>query len=103
MARARKKRINEKRLTKGQLRKLNALRRSLGNEIADKAFGEWLDTADTERSGQHDAEVLAEALQPLLNRKALRIPLGAYWLPAGGIRSWSSPPLPENKSYRASS
>ena len=33
--------INEKTLTKGQLRKLNALRKSLGTKIADKAFTQW--------------------------------------------------------------
>ena len=34
--------INEKTLTKGQLRKLNALRKSLGTKIADRAFTHWL-------------------------------------------------------------
>ena len=34
--------INEKTLTKGQLRKLNALRKSLGDKIADKAFAQWM-------------------------------------------------------------
>ena len=33
--------INENKLTKGQLRKLNALRKSLGDKIADKAFAQW--------------------------------------------------------------
>ena len=31
-------------LTKGQTRKLNALRNSLGNEIADDAFAKWMKT-----------------------------------------------------------
>ena len=31
-------------LTKGQTRKLNALRKSLGNEIADDAFAKWMKT-----------------------------------------------------------
>ena len=31
--------INEKALTKGQLRKLKALRKSLGTKIADRAYG----------------------------------------------------------------
>ena len=30
--------LNEKSMTKGQLRKLNALRKSLGDKIADRAF-----------------------------------------------------------------
>lgn len=33
--------INPKELTKGELRKLNALRKSLGDEIADDAFVKW--------------------------------------------------------------
>ena len=36
------KQIDESSLTKGQARKLNALRKSLGEEIADRAFLEWL-------------------------------------------------------------
>ena len=36
------KKIDDAGLTKGQLRKLNALRKSLGSDIADKAFSEWL-------------------------------------------------------------
>ncbi len=34
--------INEKALSKGELRKLNALRKSLGDKIADEAFTKWL-------------------------------------------------------------
>ena len=34
--------MNDKSLTKGQLRKLNALRNLLGKGIANKAFKEWL-------------------------------------------------------------
>ena len=34
--------INVKALSKGEIRKLTALRNSLGNEIADEAFAKWL-------------------------------------------------------------
>ena len=34
-------RYSEKELSKGELRKLNALRKSLGDDIAEKAFSEW--------------------------------------------------------------
>ena len=34
--------INENKLTKGQIRKLNALRKSLGDKIADRSFAQWL-------------------------------------------------------------
>ncbi len=34
--------IDVKALTKGEIRKLTALRKSLGNDIADEAFAKWL-------------------------------------------------------------
>lgn len=34
----------KKRLPKGQLRKLNALRKSVGPEIGEKAFSDWLES-----------------------------------------------------------
>ena len=34
--------INENKLTKGQVRKLNALRKSVGNELGDDVFSKWL-------------------------------------------------------------
>jgi len=74
------RRFNEKTLTKGQLRKLNALRKSLGKDIADRAFGEWLETSGVERGTAEDkgAAAVAEALSPLIKSKKLRIPRGGY-------------------------
>lgn len=34
--------INESKLTKGQVRKLNALRKSVGNELGEEVFSKWL-------------------------------------------------------------
>ena len=34
--------IDESSLSKGEIRKLNALRKPVGTEIGDKAFAEWL-------------------------------------------------------------
>ena len=34
--------IDENALTKGQIRKLNALRKSIGDDLAEEAFGKWL-------------------------------------------------------------
>jgi hypothetical protein len=42
MARKATSKINEKRLGKGDLRKLTALRKSLGDKIADAAFVQWM-------------------------------------------------------------
>ena len=36
--------IDQSTLTKGQVRKLNALRKSVGDEIAEYAFGKWMTT-----------------------------------------------------------
>ena len=37
-------RIDEGALTKGQLRKLNALRKSVGEEVGERAFAAWLES-----------------------------------------------------------
>ena len=34
--------INESNLTKGQVRKLNALRKSVGDALGEEVFGKWL-------------------------------------------------------------
>ena len=34
--------INESKLTKGQVRKLNALRKSVGDELGEEVFSKWL-------------------------------------------------------------
>ena len=52
--------MNKKSLTKGQLRKLNALRKSLGNQIADKAFMEWMK--------QQAKQAPAERADPVVNK-----------------------------------
>ena len=52
--------MNKKSITKGQVRKLNALRKSLGNQIADKAFKEWLK--------QQAKQAPAERADPVVNK-----------------------------------
>ena len=65
--------IREKSLTKGELRKLNALRKSLGDEIAEEAFVKWKAAKD-EGDGDPNVEIIEEALAPLLDK--LRISRG---------------------------
>ena len=67
--------INEETLNKGQIRKLNALRKSLGNEIADNAFTKWMKTQTKENSVQIDpvAVKIEEALSSLVHDKAFRL------------------------------
>ncbi len=74
-----KPRISEKDLSKGELRKLNALRKSLGDDIAEKAFAEWCASAGTDGvAGDKNADLITEALEPLVLSNKLRIPRGGY-------------------------
>ena len=78
--------IDEKSLSKGQVRKLNALRKSLGDEIAERAFGEWMESApETGDGGGQDrhARTITEALHPLIETGELRIPRGGYMIRRG--------------------
>jgi len=72
--------FDEKKLTKGQLRKLNALRKSLGTEIADKAFAEWLKKIGSDKIAPVDqnVELVAEALSSLIKNKKLKVPRGGF-------------------------
>ena len=84
MPRGRKPSMDDKSLSKGQLRKLNALRKSLGDEIANKAFAEWL---KSQPAGQLDSDKnanrIADALQPLIQSGKLRISRGGYLVRRG--------------------
>lgn len=62
--------IEEAAPTKGQLRKLNALRRSLGPDIADEAFAKWLDQAIEAPEGDNNMEIISDALRNLRFRKS---------------------------------
>lgn len=89
MPRKAKPKFDEKSLTKGQLRKLNALRKSVGSEIGEKAFSDWLESqpaAEGELVDQN-AEMVAEAVQKLRETKGLRIPRGGYRVYSGRGRT----------------
>lgn len=80
MARRAASGIDEEQLTKGQLRKLSALRKSLGEEIADRAFSEWLASSPSAspNGADRNAEVIADSLSKLANEGKLMIPCGGY-------------------------
>ena len=67
-------------LNKGQTRKLNALRKSLGNEIADNAFAKWMKTQTKENSVQIDpvAEKIKVALSSLVHDNTFRLGSKGY-------------------------
>ena len=76
--------IDESALSKGERRKLNALRKSVGAEIAERAFLEWLSTrpAGSEKEDPH-AGTIVDTLWPLVEEGRLAIPRGGYLLRRG--------------------
>ena len=78
--------INESTLKKGELRKLNALRKSIGDELGTKAFTQWFNAkGEKPEKAQQDINVerIAEALQPLIENGQLNIQRGGYLLRRG--------------------
>ena len=71
-------------LTKGQIRKLNALRKSVGPDIAERAFAQWLKSVNAEKTPVDKTSAqIAEAIQSALGRKGLSIPRGGYLIKRG--------------------
>ena len=73
--------INEKSLTKGQLRKLNALRKSLGGKIADQAFAQWLKEQPTKLTVVKTdpvAEKIVKAISVLATDKSFNLGRKGY-------------------------
>ena len=76
--------FTESELTKGQARKLTALRKSLGDQIANKAFAEWLTSQpEAVEAVDKNAEFIAELLVDQINQGKLRIPRGGYLVRRG--------------------
>ena len=70
--------FDESTLTKGQLRKLTALRKSVGPAIADEAFAKWLEQAVAEPEEDENAEAISDALWSLIEKGRLSIRRGGY-------------------------
>ena len=78
--------IDERALTKGQIRKLNALRKSVGNSIADEAFAKWITQAADAPDTDENANVIADALWALIQEGKLTIRRGGYLVRRGRKR-----------------
>ena len=71
-------RIDEKDLTKGELRKLNALRKSIGDEFADEAFAKWYNHhGKSDAARDPNIEHIEKALTPLIDK--VRFPRGSAY------------------------
>lgn len=77
--------IDESALNKGQARKLAALRKSLGDEIADRTFLEWLAPRPAAAGSAPDdnAALIVDTLWPLVQQGTLAIPRGGYLIRRG--------------------
>ncbi len=78
--------IDETNLGKGQLRKLSALRKSLGPAIADEAFAKWLAQSTEAPDGDANADVIADELWKLIEEGRLTIRRGGYTVRRGRKR-----------------
>ena len=95
MDRESKTSMDESTLTKGQLRKLNALRKSVGDEVGEKAFGEWLASQETGKGkADGNAALILDTLWPLVDQGTLAIPRGGYLLRRGRGRIIVEPARP---------
>jgi len=72
--------IDHSTLTKGQVRKLNALRKSVGDNIAQDAFGKWMKTQSKTPKEVRDpvADALVAALSNLTSDKSFRLGTKGY-------------------------
>ena len=67
--------IDQSTLTKGQVRKLNALRKSVGDDIAEDAFGKWMMNQSKTPKEVRDpvADALVAALSHLNHDKGFKL------------------------------
>ena len=86
--------IDENSLTKGQRRKLNALRKSVGTEIGEQAFAAWLASQPAAAAADANAALIVDTLWPLVQQGALAIPRGGYLLRRGRGRIVVEPAQP---------
>ena len=77
--------IDENSLTKGQRRKRDALRKSVGNEIGEQAFAAWLASQPAAATAKADANagLIVDTLWPLVQQGTLAIPRGGYLVRRG--------------------
>ena len=80
--------IDESTLTKGQRRKLNALRKSVGDEIGAQAFAAWLSSQQAAgTTAEANAALIVNTLWPLVQQGHALDP--ARRLPAPA-RAWAN-------------
>ena len=76
--------IDEKTLTKGELRKLNMLRKSVGTKLGETTFAKWYAEKEVAAPATDmNATLIAQALEPLVKSNKIKLPRGGYLLRRG--------------------
>ncbi len=72
-------------LSKGHQRKLIALRKSLGHDIANEAFEKWLATLPTKQEAQVDKNIQAmtDLVTPAIMDGSIRLPKKGFVITRG--------------------
>ncbi len=72
--------MDQSTLTKGHIRKLNALKKSIGDDLGEQAFSKWLKTQSKETTVKSDpvADKLASAISSLESDKSFRLGTKGY-------------------------
>jgi hypothetical protein len=68
--------IKESNLSKGHLRKLNALRKSVGDKLADEVFAKWMAEQPKSKPAEKSdpvAEKILAAIKPLEKDKSVKL------------------------------
>ncbi len=83
----RKASIDESSLTKMEIRKLNALRKSIGDELGAKAFSQWYESRPATIKAvpvDKTAEAIADAVMDLFTKGKIKaLPRGGYLVKRG--------------------
>ena len=84
--------IDESTLTRGQRRKLDTLRKSVGDEIGERAFAAWLSTQPKQEvvEEDHDAALIVDTLWPSSGKARWRSRGAAICFAAGVTGSFAS-------------
>ena len=83
MTRTSPKTIDESTLEKRQLCKPYVLRKSVGNEIGERAFAEWLSSQPDEEKTDKHPDLIATTLWPLVKEGRLANARGSNLIPRG--------------------
>ena len=82
----RKPTIDQSTLTKMELRKLNALKKSIGDDIGNKAFLEWMKKRPAKKAAPVDktAEAISDAVMKLMDSGKIKaLPRSGYVVKRG--------------------